>query len=336
MGQNSEIKTRSTEILIIGGGAAGLTAALYSARAGRDTIVLEGRASSRLKIGYIVENYPGFISIESRELLGKFREHAQHAGAEIVDAEAIVFSLVSEPKYVTTRDTLFEAKAVIIASGKPISKGRMIPGEERLIGMGVSYCPTCDGPLFRGRTVVAVGNSDEAAEDVLALKQMECNVHWILGDGKEADVAPGFLSKIEKLGIPVYYKSRLKEIKGLGRVESVVFERENIQQDLEVAGVFIFREVPSAAQLSKAGIQLDHRQCVDIDRFQRTNLEGVFAAGDVTCGGMQIVSAAVCTQTTDVEIEVKGLMTYDREVIKMDAGRVAAVNKKLTSVRASH
>ncbi len=292
MEQNSQIKTRSTEILIIGGGAAGLSAALYSARAGRDTIVLEGRASSRLKIGYTVENYPGFISIESRELLTKFREHALHVGAEIVDAEAIVFSLASEPKYVTTRDTLFEAKAVIIASGKPVPTGRMIPGEEKMIGMGVSYCSTCDGLLFRGRTIAAIGNSDEAAEDVLALKQMGCDVHWILGDGKDVNVAPDLLSEIEKLDIPVYGYSRVNEIKGERHVESIVFERKGVPQDLEVTGVFIFREIPSAAQLSKSGIQLDHKQCVDVDRFQRTNLEGVFAAGDVTCGGMQIVSAA--------------------------------------------
>ncbi len=266
--------------------------ALYAARAGRDTIVLEGRRTSRLNLGYTVENYPGFISIESTELLGKFKEHARHVGAKIVDAEAIVFSLASDPKYVTTRDKLFEAKAVIIASGKPIATGRMIPGEEKLIGMGVSYCSTCDGPLFRGRTVVAIGNSDEAAEDVLALKQMGGAIHWILGDGKEAGVSAGLLEEIKKQDIPLYDKSRIKEIKGMGRVESVIFEREGIQQELKVMGVFIFRETPSAAQFSKAGVELDHKQCVAVDRFQRTNLEGVFAAGDVTCGGMQVVSAA--------------------------------------------
>lgn len=292
MENNGQIKTKQTDILIIGGGAAGLSAALYAARAGRHTIVLEGRQSSRLNIGYTLENYPGFISIESTELLKKFREHAQHVGAEIVDAEATVFSLASDPKFVTTREMLFEAQAVIIASGKPIASGRMIPGEEKMIGMGVSYCSTCDGPLFRGRTVAAVGNSDEAAEDVLALKQMGCDIHWILGDGKEATVAAGLLKEIVKQGIPLYDKSRVNEIRGEGRVESVVFEREGIQQDLKVMGAFIFRESPSAVQFSKAGVELDHKQCVNVDRFQRTNLEGVFAAGDVTCGGMQVVSAA--------------------------------------------
>jgi thioredoxin reductase (NADPH) len=292
MENNEQIKTKQTEILIIGGGAAGLSAALYAARAGRHTIVLEGRQSSRLNIGYTVENYPGFISIESTELLGRFKEHAAHVGAEIMDAEATVFSLASDPKFVTTRDTLFEAKAVIIATGKPIASGRLIPGEEKMIGMGVSYCSTCDGPLFRGRAVAAVGNSDEAAEDVLALKQMGCDIHWILGDGKEASVSTGLLKDVVKQNIPLYDKSRVKEIKGEGRVESIVFERGGIQQDLKVMGVFIFRESPSAVQFSKAGIALDHKQCVDVDRLQRTNLEGVFAAGDVTCGGMQVVSAA--------------------------------------------
>lgn len=292
MKDGEHIKTKQTDILIIGGGAAGLSAALYAARAGRHTVVLEGRQSSRLNIGYTVENYPGFISIESTELLGKFKEHAQHVGAEIVDAEATVFGLASDPKFVTTRDMLYEAKAVIIASGKPIASGRLIPGEEKMIGMGVSYCSTCDGPLFRGRTVAAIGNSDEAAEDVLALKQMGCDIHWILGDGKEASVAADLLGEVRKLDIPFYDKSRVREIKGEGRVESIVFEREEIQQELKVMGVFVFRESPSAVQFSKAGVELDHKQCVNVDRFQRTNLEGVFAAGDVTCGGMQIVSAA--------------------------------------------
>jgi len=292
MSKNEQIKTIRTEILIIGGGAAGLSAALYAARSGRDTIVLEGRQSSRLNIGYTVENYPGFISIESTELLDRFKNHAEHVGAEVVDEEAVVFGLASDPKFVTTRDKLYEAKAVIIASGKALATGRMFTGEEKLIGMGVSYCSTCDGPLFKGRPVAAVGNSDEAAEDVLALKQLGCDIHWILGDGKDVNVTAELSDKISKHDIPVYDKSRMKEIKGRGRVESVVFEREGIEQELPVMGVFVFRESPSAAQFSKAGLELDHRQCVAVDRFQRTNLEGVFAAGDVTCGGMQIVSAA--------------------------------------------
>lgn len=292
MEKQKEIKTRSTEILIIGGGAAGLSAAIYAARAGRKAIVLEGRASSRLELGYSVENYPGFISIDSAELLQKFRDHAEHFGAELVGDEAITFSLASDPKYVTTRDVLLEGKAVIVASGKPITSGRMIPGEEKMLGMGVSYCSTCDGPLYRGRKIAAIGNSDEAAEDVLALEQMGCEVHWFLEAKKGPHVSETLLSEVKKKGIPVYENSKIKEIKGEGRVEAVVFEKDMVIEELEVLGVFIFREEFSASLLSNAGIELDHRQCINVDRFQRTSLEGVFAAGDITCGGMQIVSAA--------------------------------------------
>ena len=292
MENQKEIKTRSTEILIIGGGAAGLSAAIYAARAGRKALVLEGRASSRLNLGYKVENYPGLISIDSAELHQKFREHAEHFGAEIIGDEAVIFSLASDPKYVTTRDVLYEGKAVIVASGKPISSGRMIPGEEKMLGMGVSYCSTCDGPLYRGRKVAAIGNSDEAAEDVLALDQMGSEVHWFVEDKKEPHVSDALLSEVKAKKIPVYENCRIKEIKGEGKVEAVVFEKDSVIEELEVSGAFIFREVFSASQFSNAGVDLDHRQCLNVDRFQRTSLEGVFAAGDITCGGMQIVSAA--------------------------------------------
>ena len=98
--------------------------------------------------------------------------------------DAINFSLSTDPKYVTTKDAFIQAKAIIIATGRGLSKAKMIPGEEKFLGMGVSYCATCDGPLFRGQSVVALGNSDEAAEDILALKGMDCDVRWIPG-GRE-------------------------------------------------------------------------------------------------------------------------------------------------------
>lgn len=286
------VTSRPVDILIVGSGPAGLTAGLYAARSGSKTLILEGRARSRLSVGYRLENYPGFISIDSRELLDKFRRHAEHFGAEIIKGEAISFNLASDPKFVTTRDTLIEAKAVVIATGKPISSGKLIPGEERLLGMGVSYCSTCDGPLYRGSKVAAVGNSDEAAEDVRLLERMGCKVLWIQGDWNKWNVARNSIAEIKSMGIPLYPKTIVKEIVGEQRVEKVVIEREGKKDELEVAGVFIFREIPTAPLFAKAGIELDHKQCIKVDRFQRTNLKGVFAAGDVTCGGMQIISAA--------------------------------------------
>jgi thioredoxin reductase (NADPH) len=279
-----------TDILIIGAGPAGLTAGIYGARAGKTTVILEGRAASRLALGYEIENYPGFPSINSLDLLGKFRAHALHFGTQFVTGDAIALGLDSDPKYVTTKDTFIEADSVIIATGKPFPKARMIPGEDRLTGVGVSYCATCDGPLYRGADVIAYGHSEEAIEDLQALAQMGCRIHWVPGS-KGTERARAEADDLVRKGVHVHIGAEVREIVGEKRVEKVILEKEGVRLELAVAGVFIFREVPTTPFLSRAGIALDHKSCVAVDRFQRTNLSGVFAAGDVTCGGLQIASA---------------------------------------------
>ncbi|MGB9892793.1 MAG: NAD(P)/FAD-dependent oxidoreductase [Candidatus Saccharicenans sp.] len=284
------IKNIKTEILIIGAGPAGLTAALYAARAGRKTLVLEGRTPSRMAVGYQIENYPGFLSINSQELLNRFLKQAKHHGAEIMKEDALALALDGQLKYVTTKSAFIEAKAVIIATGKPFARERMIPGEERLTGRGVSYCATCDGPLYRGKEVLAYGLSEETAEEILELDQMGCKVKLVTGK----KIKPEYASVLEKLktkGIPVFEKYELKEIAGEKRVEKVIIEKEGVKEELAVAAVFIFREIPSGALFAKAGLQIDQRHCLVVDRNQKTNLEGVYAAGDVACGSLQVATA---------------------------------------------
>jgi thioredoxin reductase (NADPH) len=286
------IKTMTTEILIVGAGAAGLTAGLYTARAGRRTLIVKGRTgASRLDIGYELENYPGFPSIDSRELRAKFLDHARRFGAEVIAGDVIAMSLDSNPKYVTTKDSFIEAKAVIIAMGKPFAKERSFPGEEAFIGLGVSYCATCDGPLYRGADVLAYGHSEEAIEDVLALAQMGCRVRWLPG-AKQDKVPAALIERVTKAGVPVLWETKVKSLEGEGRLQKVVLERGGDVENAAVAGLFIFREVPTGPLFSKAGLKLDHKGCIAVDRRQRTNLAGVFAAGDVTCGALQVVAAA--------------------------------------------
>jgi len=284
------IKNLKTDVLIIGAGPAGLTAALYVARAGKKALVLDGRNPSRMALGYEIENYPGFLSINSQELLNKFLEQARHHGAEILKEDALALALESQPKYVTTKSAFIEAQAVIIATGKPFSKERMIPGEEELTGRGVSYCATCDGPLYRGRDILAYGLSEETVEEVLELDQMGCKVRLVTGRKIKPEYEPG-LDRLKQKGIPLLLNYELKEIKGEKRVEKVVVEKDGQVEEIIVSAVFIFREIPSTALFTKAGLQLDQRQCLVVDRYQRASLEGVFAAGDVTCGSMQVASA---------------------------------------------
>ncbi|MDH4198624.1 MAG: FAD-dependent oxidoreductase, partial [Candidatus Aminicenantes bacterium] len=273
------IKTVKTEILVIGAGAAGLTAGLYTARAGKRTLIIEGRSgASRLDIGYELENYPGFPSIDSRELRAKFLDHARRFGAEVIAGDVIAMSLDSDPKYVTTKDSFIEAKAVIIAMGKPFAKERLLPGEEAFIGLGVSYCATCDGPLYRGADVLAYGHSEEAVEDVLALAQTGCRVRW-LPAAKQDKVPADLVERVTKAGVPVLWETKIKSLEGEGRLQKVVLEHgasaldtRPVLEGVAVAGLFIFREVPTGPLFSKAGLTLDHKGCIAVDRAQRTNL----------------------------------------------------------------
>jgi thioredoxin reductase (NADPH) len=285
------IKSLKTDVLIIGAGPAGLTAAIYVARAGKKALVLEGRGGSRLAIPYTIENYPGFPSIDSRELLEIFRRQAISFGAEIVAGDAIAFALDGSPKYVTTKEAVIEAGAVVLATGRPMPKERLISGEDRLIGQGVSYCATCDGPLFRGATVAAVGHGEDALEDVHALAAMGCKVLWVPGKpGGAADTPEA--RALEGQGVTVRREGKVREIRGDAKVEGVLLESPSGQEVIAVAAVFIFREIPAGPLFERAGIALDPKQCVAVDRFQRTNVPGVFAAGDITCAGLQVVSAA--------------------------------------------
>ena len=285
------IRSLKTDVLIVGAGPAGLTAGMYVARAGKRALILEGRGASRLRIPYTIENYPGFPSIDSRELLDIFRRQSISFGAEVAVGDAVAFGLEGSPKYVTTKEAVIEASAVILATGKPLPRERLIPGEDRLVGQGVSYCATCDGPLFRGAAVAAVGHSEEALEDVHSLQAMGCRVLWVPGKPGGAADSPAARA-LEDKGVAVRREGKIAEIRGEERVESVVVESPAGSEVVPVAAVFIFREIPAGPLFERAGIVLDHRQCVAVDRYQRTNIPGVFAAGDITCGGLQVVAAA--------------------------------------------
>lgn len=286
-----KLENISIEVLVIGAGPAGLAAAIYTARAGLNTIVVGNKTTSRLSGNHIIENYPGIPSITGSELMEKFVEHSQKFGAKIIDTEVIDLTIGYDPKLVITKTSTISAVVVIIATGKG-ARTKLIPGEEALIGSGVSYCATCDGPLYRGRDVIVIGNNNEAAEDLLTLHQMGCKTSWILEDPIGYKVSPELLKEINERGISISENAIIKEIKGQERVEGVVIETDEGEKKLKTDAVFIFKGVPMSGLFKKAGVKMGGRNCIQVDREQKTNLPGVFAAGDATCGGMQIVTAA--------------------------------------------
>jgi len=289
-------KIQKCDTLIIGAGPAGLTAAIYAAWLGLKTVVLEtGIAGGRAWLAPNIENFPGFPDgIKGSELSDKMTQQATRFHAEFkIDEEVVGLDLKGETKKVVSRKQTYEAPTVIIATGTQRRKLR-VPGETDFLGRGVSYCAVCDGPFFRNKVVVIVGNGEEAAIDALSLANITSKITLVTHE-KEIDIEGTLLSRIQNRPNIEIVKGQVTEIIGEQVVKEVKILEFDAKQATEKAvnGVFVsLGGVPMTAIVKSAGIALDRTGCLTVDRQQRTNVEGVFAAGDCTCGGMQIVTAA--------------------------------------------
>jgi len=282
-------KEIQTEVLIVGAGPAGMAAAIYTARANRKTLVLSGKTRSALEMAHKVENYPGFKSVTGKELLDLFEEQATALGADIIRGDVIEYGLGFDPKMVTTRNEIIVADAVIICTGRGAQKTQ-IENEDRFIGSGVSYCAVCDGAFFRGKRVVVYGNDHEAIEDALMLQQLGCKV-TLISHCKKVKCPENLREAAKSKGITMLPDTRIKSILGETSVERIVLESSDGGDFLDTDAVFIIQHVPSGNLLRRAGVELNQRDCVIVNREQETNLPGVYAAGDVTCGGLQVATS---------------------------------------------
>ena len=284
---------QSFDAIIIGSGPAGLTAAIYLGRAGQKSVVLEKDFTGgyTAKIAHI-ENYPGYETISGMDLTMIMAKQAEKFGAAIVfPVEVVDLELKGDVKRIRTREEIYEAPAVIIAIGVARKKLE-VPGAKEFLGKGVSYCATCDGAFFKGRTVAVVGSDDEAAEEALHLADLAEKVSLV--PHKELDVVAAVMARmISKTILEIYPVYQIKEIIGDELVTGLKIVRDNTEKVLPFEGVFIaMGSTPISSLILKAGGLTDDRGCLIVDKHQRMNLDGVFAAGDCTCGGMQIVSAA--------------------------------------------
>ena len=283
----------SYDVIILGGGPAGLTAAIYTARFGLKTLIIEGKRLGGRSWGpHKIENYPGFPEgITGAELIERFVEQAKKFGTEFKEETVVGFFPADGNYMVQTRGGFYDAKAVVVATG--IQKKQLsIPGEMEYKGRGVSYCAICDAPFFKGKIVAVVGAGQEAVEDALTLTDFAEKVYALPG-GK------GYQEGIEELPqlhshekIVLIEGADPESIGGNALVEHITLKGGEIDR-LDVDGVFVILEtVPTTSILTDAGIGTDARSCILVDKNQATNVEGVFAAGDCVCGGMQVVTAA--------------------------------------------
>ncbi len=289
-------KERMYDLIIIGGGPAGLTAGIQTSRLGLKTAVFDaGMLGGRAAEASMYENFPGFSEgIVGKELVERMERQLSKFGAKVrVFEEANDLQVKGNLKIVTTSKTIYRSFALIIATGTQRRK-LGVAGENEFLGTGVSYCRVCDGPFFKGLRVAVVGFTKEAIEDSLFMADISKEVLLITHEGK-IEASDALKKKLlEKANIKIV-DGKVVAILGEKVVKAIKIVESTPKQELleKVDGVFIsLGWVPTTEIVRKAGIEVDERGCIKVDRWQRTNIEGVFAAGDCTCGGMQIVTAA--------------------------------------------
>ncbi len=285
------------DLIIIGAGPAGLTAGIYGARSGLKTLVLEEKIpGGEAADTPLVENYPGFPEgISGRELSDKMAEQCRKVGAEIRELERVIeLELADEKKTVKTDRATYTASAVIIASGCHY-RTLGVPGESEFRGRGVSYCAVCDGAFFKGRKVLVVGGGNSAAVSAIYLSNLASDVK-LAHRRSQLRAEKALQEDLRAQGVKILWNTELKEITGDGKVEEVaVFNNKTGKTTkMDVDGVFIqVGEVPNSQFAKEAGIVVDTGGYIIVDDRQRTNIGGVYAAGDVTNCPIKQIGTAV-------------------------------------------
>ncbi|MBW2980564.1 FAD-dependent oxidoreductase [Candidatus Woesearchaeota archaeon] len=279
------------DLIIVGGGAAGLAAGIYAARYKLDTVMISKLGGAALDAPW-VENYPGFDSISGMELISKFEKQVKGLGVNIIGEEVKGITKKGDKFVITTGKKEYESKTVILALGREKNKLN-VPGEADFAGKGVSYCATCDGPLFGGKVVGVVGGANSAAKSSLLLAEHAKKV-YIIYRREKLRSEPIITEKIEKNEkIEVIYKANVKEIKGENMLNKVILDNG---KELELDGLFVEIGSTPSTEFLKGLVDLNENGYIKVDCEQKTNIKGIFAAGDITVGGCnrirQIITSA--------------------------------------------
>ncbi|MBE5865837.1 MAG: thioredoxin-disulfide reductase [Lachnospiraceae bacterium] len=284
------------DLIIIGSGPAGLSAAVYGVRAGLDVLVLEQHPMSGGQVlnTYEVDNYLGLPGISGFDMGQVFRAHADKLGVEFVEAR--VKEIVDNGDYKTlrTRKADYETRAVILATGAQHAH-LGVPGEEELSGMGVSYCATCDGAFFKGRTVAVVGGGDVALEDAIYLART-CEKVYLIHRRDELRGAMVLQEELKSLSnVEILYSHTIQEIRGEDNVESLLLQdvKTEDEKELAVDGIFIAVGIHPSTELVKDMVTCNEGGYVLAGEDGATDCSGIYVAGDVRRKPLRQIVTAV-------------------------------------------
>lgn len=286
------------DLVIIGGGPASLSAALYTTREDIETLVLEkGVIGGLAAVTDKIENYPGFPDgVSGLELADRLRAQAERFGAKIEYGDVSKIENGSEVKRVHTADNVYQTHTVLIATGNDYKRLQAV-GEKEFYGKGVHYCATCDGPLYKGKRIVVVGGGNSAAQESLFLARLVGHIDILIRreQWRASDV---LVQRIKQLpNITVHFNTEIAQIMGEGNfVKKVVAKNNQTNKVVELSadGVFVFIGlVPNTQFLAGSEVELDERGFVKTNDHLGTNVLGVFCAGDVRSGATEQIASAV-------------------------------------------
>jgi thioredoxin reductase (NADPH) len=277
-------KRKKFDVIIIGSGPAGYTAAIYTARAKRDTLVISGiLPGGQLMLTTEVENYPGFADgIFGPELMSIMRKQTERMGATIIDDEVVNVDFKHRPFKILTSSEEYEADAVIICTGaSPRKVG--VKGEQEFGGKGVSYCATCDGPFFRNQDIVVTGGGDTAMEEAIFLTKFGKSVHVVHRRDKLRASKVMQERAFDNQKIKFHWNKVVDEITGKEKVTQVIIRDlvTDEKQTLDAGAIFVAIGHDPNTKIFKGQVELDEQGYIVLKDHTKTSADGVFAAGDV-------------------------------------------------------
>ncbi|MGL5087249.1 MAG: thioredoxin-disulfide reductase [Clostridium sp.] len=310
-------EVKNIELMIIGGGPAGLTAAIYAARAKLEMILLENQIlGGQVRNSYTIENYPGFKKINGPELADLMQQQAEELGATIDEfdfIESVDFSKTE--KIIETEEYTYKTKAVIIASGASPKK-LPIPSEKEFSGKGIHYCAVCDGAMYEDKIIAVVGGGNSALEEAIFLTKFASKVIMI----RRHDYFNGEKANIDEVmnnpKIEILFNEDLVDVKGEAFVEKAIIKntKTNEEREIEIDAVFGFVGTVPMANLFKDYINITSNGYIITDENMKTNVEGVYAAGDVREKQFRQITTAVADGTIAALSAEKYIVDKRREI----------------------
>lgn len=271
------------DVIIVGGASAGLTAAIYASRRAMKTLVLTKDIGGQLSTTPDVENYPGYESIEGWTLSDKFKQQAEKFGAVVKFAEVKSVKKDGDEFVVAVHEATYRAKAIILAFGKT-PRNLDVPGEKEFQGKGVSYCATCDIPLYKGKIVAVVGGGNSAVDAALYGSDVVEKI-YLIHRRNEFRAEQVLIDRMkERRNVEIIYNAIAKEIKGDTQVRQLVITdvKTGEERTLQVGGVFVEIGYIVKAEFIKGLVDMNEKDEIITDKHMMTSVPGIFAAGDVT------------------------------------------------------